>query len=308
MANDMRGFEHGARWCALTCWMALVSQAPASGQTPDEVRASIEYVQSLYDRETGGYRPAPDKPAELGSTSAALRTLRYLGVERISPRRDRTMEFIAQCFDRASGGFAAVPGGKPDVRTTAVGLMAVKEVGLVPDSFVAPASRYLTEHVQGFEDIRIAAAGYESVNAAAPNREPWIAVLREMQNPDGTFGRGPSQARDTGGAAVALLRLGAKLEQRSHIVQAIKSGQRPDGGFGRDAGASDLESTYRIMRLFYLLREKPDSAKLRGFIASCRNADGGYGVKPGEASGVGPSYFAAIILHWLRQIETGETP
>jgi hypothetical protein len=49
-----------------------------------------------------------------------------------------------------------------------------------------------------------------------------------------------------------------------------------------------------------MLRAKPaDVERLRAFIAKCRNADGGYGVAPGQPSAVGSTYFAGIVLHWL---------
>jgi hypothetical protein len=39
---------------------------------------------------------------------------------------------------------------------------------------------------------------------------------------------------------------------------------------------------------------------VRSFVAKCRNADGGYGVAPGQPSNISGTYFAAIILHWLK--------
>jgi hypothetical protein len=55
------------------------------------------------------------------------------------------------------------------------------------------------------------------------------------------------------------------------------------------------------MRCFHMLGDVPDVKKLRGFIARCRNDDGGYSVTPGPGakSSVGGTYFAGIILHWL---------
>ena len=58
------------------------------------------------------------------------------------------------------------------------------------------------------------------------------------------------------------------------------------------------------MRAFHLLKEKPkDVAKAKAFVASCRNADGGYGVKPGDPSGVGGVYYVAILGKWLDELE-----
>ena len=56
------------------------------------------------------------------------------------------------------------------------------------------------------------------------------------------------------------------------------------------------------MRAFHMLKSQPaDVGRLRNFIASCRNKDGGYGVSPGKPSAVAPTYYAAIILHWLAE-------
>src|SRR5262249_24090086 len=130
-----------------------------------------------------------------------------------------------------------------------------------------------------------------------------VAALR---NPDGTYGKGDGVARDTGSAAVVVLRLGGAVSQRDQVVQALKKGQRGDGGFGKEkAPGSDLETTYRVMRAFFMLKERPDDVPgLRAFLAKCRNADGGYGVAPGQPSGVSGTYYAGIIQYWLG----GDTP
>ena len=40
---------------------------------------------------------------------------------------------------------------------------------------------------------------------------------------------------------------------------------------------------------------------VRSFVAKCRNSDGGYAAAPGQPSSVNGTYFAAIILHWLKE-------
>jgi hypothetical protein len=125
-----------------------------------------------------------------------------------------------------------------------------------------------------------------------------------MRNPDGTFGKDEGLVRATGGAAAAMLRLGGKLEHPDKVLQALKNGQRADGAYGafRSEGtaSSDLETSYRVIRSLKMLKEKPaDIAKCKAFIGRCRNADGGYGLAPGEKSTVSATYFAGIILHWL---------
>jgi hypothetical protein len=114
--------------------------------------------------------------------------------------------------------------------------------------------------------------------------------------------KGAGQARDTGGAVVAVLRLGGKVEHRDKVLEALKAGQRDDGGYGKaDAKGSDLETTYRVLRAFHMLKDRPDAEKVRKFVAKCRNEDDGYGVMPGQPSAVGGTYFASIILHWLAE-------
>ena len=81
----------------------------------------------------------------------------------------------------------------------------------------------------------------------------------------------------------------------------MKAGQRADGGFGKaDSPASDLETTYRMMRSFHMLKAAPeDAGRLRAFLDSCRNDDGGYGVAKGKPSSAAGTYYASIITHWL---------
>jgi hypothetical protein len=42
---------------------------------------------------------------------------------------------------------------------------------------------------------------------------------------------------------------------------------------------------------------------MRDFVASCRNKDGGYGVKPGDPSTMSGAYYAAIVSKWLDEME-----
>lgn len=279
--------------------------APALGQTPEEKKATIEYLRDL-QIEDGGFLPAIPDPtgdkvvkSSLGATSGALRALKYFGGE---PKdRAAAARFIASCFDRDSGGFADHPDAKPAVNTTAVGVMAAMEAGLRKERFRERAVNYLLDHAKSFEEIRIAAAGLEALSERPPQVERWLEQLAAMQNADGTFGKGDGAARATGGAVAAVLRLGGKVNQRENVLRALRQGQRSDGGFGEEGKPkSDLGSSYRILRSLVMLKEKPaDPDALRAFIARCRNADGGYGAAPGQPSTVGATYMATIILHWL---------
>ena len=137
----------------------------------------------------------------------------------------------------------------------------------------------------------------------ADRLEPWFQAAEEygmQQNLPPEHGG----AYKTGSLIAFQLRLGKDLRNREGSLKILKAGQKGDGAFASQQGLSDLEATYRVMRAFSLLKEKPnDVAKLRAYIAKCRNADGGYGVSLGEASSAGGTSYAAIITHWLDELE-----
>ena len=97
--------------------------------------------------------------------------------------------------------------------------------------------------------------------------------------------------------------MGLKLEKREDVIAAIKAGQRPDGAWSKDAGPSDLSSTYRVMRAFTCSRKSPTNARLLDYIARCRQADGSYAIAPGGPASLGATYFAAIMMRWLRLLD-----
>jgi prenyltransferase beta subunit len=274
-------------------------------QSAEERKATVAYLQGLQAAD-GGFLPAAPDPASnrvskssLRSTTSALRALKYF--QGAPKDKNTAVAFVEKCYDTDSGGFADHPGGKPDVPTTAIGIMAVVELKRPTKPFADGVLKYLGEHVKGFEDIRIAAAGLEALGKKGPEADTWLKEVTKLRHKDGTYGEGDSAARDTGGAVVAVLRLGGEAEGKENVIKTIKAGQRDDGGWGK-AGAkgSDLETSYRVMRCFHMLKERPaDVDKLRAFIGKCRNKDGGYGVAPGQESTASGTYFAAIILHWL---------
>ncbi len=279
----------------LACLLLPVLAAPA--QTSEEKKQTIAYVRSLQNPD-GGFAPEKGAKSSLRATSAAVRALKYFGGD--VPNRTATALFVVKCYDKDSGTFADTPGGKPDVAVNAVGVMAAIELEL-PMSEVGPKiEKYLTANAKTFEEVRIAAAGLEALKKRPRQTEDWLKILAGMQHKDGTYGEGDGQARATGGAVACWLRLGGKIDNPDAVLAAMRKGQRSDGGFGREkTDSSDLETSYRVMRAFHMLKAKPDAAKLRGFIGQCRNADGGYGVKPGDTSTMPATYFAGIILKWL---------
>jgi prenyltransferase beta subunit len=274
----------------------------------DQKLATIRFVRNLQDV-SGGFRPTADGKAGIRATTAGIRALKYVSgkpVKECVPNLDKATAFVMSCYDPKTGGFAD-PGGKPDVFTTSVGIMGAIELGVPKEKF-AKAMDYLTANAKTFEEVRIAAAAVESwgVNECPFDLNPWIQSGRaqvKLPQPDAKDGG----ARDLGSVAALGLRLEAPVgnQERAMVARYLLEGQRDDGGWNeKGAKTSDLGSTYRVMRAVYLFKEKPkDVAKLRRFIAKCRNADGGYGVKPGDPSTIGSVYYAAIITHWLDQLQ-----
>ncbi|HWE38118.1 MAG TPA: family 16 glycoside hydrolase, partial [Isosphaeraceae bacterium] len=217
------------------------------------------------------------------------------------------LSFVRNCRDPESGGFAPTPGGKPDVATTASGLMALAEFRVPTAEPAEAALKYFKENADTFDEVRIAVAGLEAVKVKPPADvvASWTKIVNADRNGDGTWGQGGAKARATGGAAVALLRMGVELDHIDAILAALREGQRPDGGWSPDGNRSNLEASYRIMRCVFMLKGQPDLPALQKFLASCRNSDGGFGTTPGQPSSLGGTYFATTILRWTRLL-TGE--
>jgi prenyltransferase beta subunit len=285
----------------LVCWVPFVSADP-----PRNIQETIGFLQKLQTKE-GGFLFKHAKPSEkagnptLRFTSTGVRALKYFDGKVLD--KEGAAKYVASCHHPKSGGFANLPGADPDVFTTAIGLMAVVELGLPVDKYAPGAVKYLGDNATSFEDIRIAVAGLEAIKAKTLKADAWLKQIANMQNADGTFGMGNAKARDTGGAVVAILRLGGEVKNKAAVVKALKDGQNLNGGWGKGLkpNDSDLESSYRIMRAFVMLKELPDDVEgIRTYVEKCRNNDGGYSVAPAEESNVSGCYYAAIIHHWLK--------
>jgi prenyltransferase beta subunit len=276
-------------------------------QTPEQKQATIKFVRELQVSD-GGFVPAPvdsrldqNPKGSLRATTAALRALKHFGG---AAQDNKACEkFVQGCFDAQSGGFSDHPGGTPDVISTAIGLMAVAELKLPMEPYRKPALKYLVENAKEFEEIRMAAAGMEAAGQRHPAARQWLISLQQKAKSDGSYGVGAGVARETGGTVATILRLGGKPVGTDSVVAILNKHQNKDGAFGKDdSHQSDLETTYRVVRCYHMLKTKPGEVDgMRKFIAKCRNADGGYGVQPGKPSNVGGTYFASIILHWLNE-------
>ncbi len=294
--------RRGVLWGLIGCWVVTGWTTLGWGQTPDELTATGRFVANFQNPD-GGFAGKAGGESSLGSTSSAVRILGYVaGSIRDVPG---AIKYVRSCYDEASGGFAPTPGGKPDVNTTTSGLSALTALHIDLKPYTDKAVAYYGREAHTYEEVRIAAAGLEAIHATSPDAPRWVAeVINKDRNADGTYGTGATKAKATGGSAAALLRLGMTIEPdaKTAILTTLRASQKADGGWG-DGEASDVTTTYRIMRAFFMMKEKPDLARVRSYLAQFRQSDGGYAPKPGGVADVGGTYFGSIISYWARQLD-----
>lgn len=302
----------------LSIVLVLLLPSISYAQTPEmiaEIERTLETLRWIEAQQApdGGFYLAPQDPKSetkpvpsLRATNAAVRAWKFFRYgENLGsklPNKDKHAAFVLKCYDPKTGAFAE-PGGKPDVVTTSIGVMAAAELG-IPHEKYAKAMDYLKENAKTFEEVRIAAAAVEAwgVKDCPFKLDEWVKVATDF-----TAQPHPKEdpARVAGSATALFLRLGYKLPQDLSLASlTLRDGQRKDGGWGKVAGESDIETTYRVMRSLMLLRVKPkDTKKLREFLESRRNKDGGYATTPGGKSSMSGVYYCSIITKWLNEME-----
>lgn len=262
-----------------------------------EKEATLKFAASLQNPD-GGFRPsAAAAPSGLGPTVHVLRTFHYLGGT--PPNREGALRFVRSCRDAGTGGYGETPGAKPDVRSSAMGLMALSVLKTPLGEQAEGLRGYFRDNAKTLGDIYIAEAALSAAELRPPDAQTWMAVFAATRNSDGTYGKSIS---DTARAVITALRMHLAVPGRSDVLKSLRAAQKPDGGFAAMGDASDLGTTYPVVRAFFMLDDKPDLQRLKSFVASCRNADGGYGPQPGQPSGSAGTYYAAIVLHWADEL------
>lgn len=283
----------------------LLLPAFAFAQTADEKKATLKFIDSLRDPETGAWAVNPPKEGEkpkpsLRAVNGAVNALKFFGGEVTD--KEKVQKFVMGCYDEKTGAFAE-PGDKPTVASTSVGVLAATVLGIEKAKY-KKAMEYLDDHAQLFEEFRIGAAAIEAFGAkgSAIDIPGWLrsaAIESNRVEP-----KVKPNARDVASLVALNLRLGQAMEanERKAVLPQILDGQLKDGGWGKvDAKTSDAETTYRVMRALMLLKEKPkDADGVAKFVASCRRKDGGYGVDAEALSSMSGVYYAAKISEWLK--------
>jgi hypothetical protein len=185
------------------------------------------------------------------------------------------------------------PGGTANVRTTAMGLMTAVELNSrVKEDASGVIREYFARNASTLPDIYIAAAALDAAGLKTTKAAEWIKANQDTRNPDGSYGK---TLAEHAGAVITILRLGGTVADPEAAAKVMKAAQQESGAWG------DLSTTYRVMRALFMLKQRPDLEKLTAYIAKCRNADGGYGITPGQPSAASSTYFASIVLHWVEE-------
>ncbi len=292
-----------ARVVGICCVVWTLGVGGSRGQSPAEFAETAAFA-AAHQNKDGGFSELPGGPSSLGATNSGLRVLRHVGGS--VPDVLACIRYVKSCRD-ASGGFAPAPGGKPDPIVTAVGLMAAAELKIADPEMIKSATEYMGANAKSFEQVRMAIAGLEAVSAKSPDFPRWLEQLQAMKNAQGTYGEGDELAFTTGGVAASILRMGMTLDDHAKIAATLKGAQQTDGAWSRGKGASDLGSTYRILRALYMMGETPQVEPLLAYISARRRPDGGYAMTPGGKSSLGVSYLATIAIRWTRLL-TGLQP
>ncbi len=300
--------------------LSMVLAAQVAGEpnrddppTAEEKKATVAYVSSL-QRDSGGFAEAKkaDVSATVPATFAAVYALKYFGGE--VKDKDACHKFVKSCRNDEKRQFSPTPGGEPDLQSTALASMTLLDlkrnrsgsdlttVRAAHDCFGIP------EKAKTLNDFRLFGESYQTGNLYLSGtfyaKDNVIADLKKRANPDGSFGTGESVVGDTANAIIAIRSLGGAIDNAEAVAKLLKNEQRLDGGWGKDK--SDLETTWRVVHALALLKAQLDTAACRKFIASCRNADGGYGPQPGQGSNVHATYYAGAALHRVGELAARE--
>jgi len=277
--------------------LLLVSVAAGAPLAPELREASARYLKSLENPDGGFRATATAGGSELKSMTPAVRAIHYFGGK--VANEPRVVKFVQDLYDPATGSFHE-PGAPPDVRSAAMGLMTLAELKQ-PLGEQGPAIvRYFDQNAKAIPEIYIAEAALYAAGLQPLHPQAWLAAFESTRNADGSYGK---TAADTARAVVTHLRLNTQPSDLPGALKALRAAQIADGAFGTTGSSSDLETSYPVMRAFFMLKEKPDLARVRAFVDRCRNTDGGYGVRPGQPSAVTSTYYASIVLHWITEME-----
>jgi hypothetical protein len=150
------------------------------------------------------------------------------------------------------------------------------------------------------------------MEGVTPAFAEYIEVRRR---PNGSFNNTPAadggdgHVMNTWWAIQALEAMGRPQEKREETIGWVRSCQRPDGGFTWQpkpsfAGVEDVIYTWTAVQVLKHFDAAPaDREACIKHVLSLRNADGGFGPRPGWPSNPEATYRALEVLHVLNALD-----
>ena len=94
--------------------LALLLLAPvAVAQTAEEKKATLAFIESLRDKDTGAFKVTPDGKPTLRACNGAAKAIKVLGGELAD--KDKVSKFVLGCYDEKTGTFAEVATPSPKI-------------------------------------------------------------------------------------------------------------------------------------------------------------------------------------------------
>ena len=197
----------------------LLSLLLASSLCADpRVKAPSDQMALLYSQ-NGGYREQANHPeATLASTNLAMRTFRYLGIEKQDTSAQRA--FLESCYDSEKTAFVEVGAEAPTIRTNAQALMLMGELRYPKNILAISARDYLTENAQTPDDIYIAMAGMVTMGLTHEIPASWLKTMMEVAVSEDPNTSGYQKAR----AIITCMRAGLNLPDYSLFLPIMEEG------------------------------------------------------------------------------------
>ncbi len=299
-----------------------------SAEVPNKEKHAA-FVLSCYDPKTGGFAEPGGKP-DVTITSIGVMAAAELGIPH--DKYAKAMGYLkenAKTFEEVRIGAAAVEAWgvkdcpfKLDGWLTIAGrdVMEAEEIkkrfdtktlakdGRLPIEWALLT--LLTERPQGSAKAWAQDGGSRVIGSFSAMH---IRLGRSALDPDQPFQeRKPKpepKPEPKPGRFLDLSALEFDFSDAMMVGESILApGQREDGGWSKKGEkASDIETTYHVMRALMLLKVKPENVeKLREFVQGHRTYTGSYAMTSTNTSNMSGVYYCVSVLKWLDDLEAME--
>jgi hypothetical protein len=294
-------------------WFATVAVAGALQAATRQKESIVRFLEGL-KRPGGGYGWPADDFAHLTPTFGVIACYRLLGES--VPDKQGLAAFIRSSYPMLPARHKDRPLRRFDFEQ----IQALKWLGDDAADYIEEVrewtgpSVYTTayEH-EGYPVFQheVMAILCRSLLGITDNPPAWRDYVFSRRRPDGTFNSTPA-ATGTGGHVMntlwglqALEALGERVPRDEKLIAWLRACQRPNGGFTYQpkpemGGVDDVAYTWAALRALEAQGAKPSRPGACGdYIDSLRNADGGYGDRPGLNSNATTTMYALDALRAL---------